>query len=144
MEDVAPVSPVDDQEEAVAVASTEAGVSAVLDLPSPPIEEDPATPGLSRLKMVFSHESWVEIYGEDDKKLYYNLAQSGATIELSDAGPLRVVLGFAQGVQVKFNGQPFDTAPHTTAGIARFTLEPAETAPAIAESLFLPHSSQQQ
>ena len=144
VEGVAALETVDGEGEAVEIVSTDTEISTAASRPSPAVEEVPIAPGVSRLKIVFSHESWVEIYGRDDKKLYYNLAQSGTTIELTEAAPLRVVLGFAQDVRIEFNGQPFDPAPHTTGGIARFTLEPSETPPAIAESLFLPQPSQQQ
>ena len=94
--------------------------------------------------MKFSHESWVEIYGKNEKKLFYNLAKPGSIIDISEPGPFRVLLGFAQGVKVEFNGTSFDVSQHTTGGIARFSLDNPEPAPAIAESQFLPQSSQQQ
>lgn len=108
------------------------------------VETVASEPGINHLKMAFSHESWVEIYGGNDKTLFYNLAKPGSIIELSESGPFRVLLGFAQGVEVEYNGSAFDVSEHTTAGIARFTLDKTEPAPAIAESQFLPQSSQQQ
>ena len=73
--------------------------------------------------------------------LYYNLAKPGDIIELREMGPLRVLLGYIKGVNVEFNGKPFDFGPHITAGIAKFTLQ---SPPTIAERQLLPQSSQQQ
>ena len=107
------------------------------------VEAVATEPGVNHLKMEFSDESWVEIYGKNEKKLFYNLAKPGSIIDISEPGPFRVLLGFAQGVKVEFNGTSFDVSQHTTAGIARFSLDNPEPAPAIAESQFLPPSSQQ-
>ena len=85
-------------------------------------------PGLNRLKMVFANESWVEVYGQNGKTLFYDIAKSGDTIDLRDTGNFRVILGFSSGVLVEFNDQPFDPALHTVAGVARFTSKPLRSA----------------
>ena len=126
--------------EPVQLVSEESGVSPSTESTTR-VESVPDEPGVSRLKIVFSQESWVEIYGKDGKTLFYDLAKPGQTINLSDTGALRVVLGVPGGAKIEFNGKPFDPAPHTTAGIARFTLKPSS---AIAESQFLEQPSQQQ
>ena len=105
------------------------------------LDSDSGSPGVTRLQISFKHESWVEIYGGGEKMLYYNLAKPGEIIDLRDSGPLRVLLGYVDGVNVKVNGKPFDVKAHTTAGIAKFTLD----APNSNEELQpLPQSDQQQ
>ena len=99
-------------------------------------------PTLDELRIEFMHESWVEIYNRHEQMMFFDLAKQGATIEITDSAPFRILLGYAVDAKVAFNGQPFDLGPHTnTRGIARFTVE--EDVPAIAESRFLPQSSQQ-
>ena len=96
---------------------------------------------MTRLQISFKHESWVEIYGGGEKMLYYNLAKPGEIIDLRDSGPLRVLLGYVDGVNVKVNGKPFDVKAHTTAGIAKFTLDAPNSNEEIQP---LPQSDQQQ
>ena len=130
--------------ETVPVASDDSDVSPALEDDTAITQPEPGELGVNRLKMFFSHESWVEIYAEDGKKLFYNLARAGVTIDISEAGAIRVVLGYPEGVKIEFNGKPFDQGPHTTAGIARFTLDASANTPSIAESQFPLQSSQQQ
>jgi len=75
-----------------------------------------------RLRIELEHESWVEVYGRDDERLYYALARPGETIDISGEAPFRIVLGYARDVQVEFNGEPIDYSAHLTRGMARFTL----------------------
>ena len=143
VETLPPDTEVGSEVEPVELSSTDSE-AATVDEGAVAAEAVVTEPGVNHLKMAFSHESWVEIYGKNEKKLFYNLAKPGSIIDISEPGPFRVLLGFAQGVKVEFNGTPFDVSQHTTAGIARFSLDNPEPAPSIAESQFLPQSNQQQ
>ena len=116
-----------------AVANDRADNDAVTEVPPPPtIEAVPPVPVPETaapaptpvLRISVGQESWVEVYGEDDSRLYYDLARAGATIEIVEPGPLRVLLGNTTDVRVEYNGAPFDIAPHSDAGVARFSLTP--------------------
>jgi cytoskeleton protein RodZ len=67
-------------------------------------------------------DSWIEIYDSGNNKLFKGLAKGGAELTFSGIGPFSVLLGYAPGVEVKFNGKLFDSEPYTNAGIARFKL----------------------
>ena len=67
-------------------------------------------------------DSWIEVYDSGHNMLFKRLAKSGEELTLSGIGPFSVLLGYAPGVEVKFNGEPFDPGPYTNAGIARFKL----------------------
>ena len=69
-----------------------------------------------------NRDSWVEVYDSGHNTLYKQLAKSGEELTLSGIGPFSVLLGYAPGVEVKFNGESFDPEPYTNAGIARFKL----------------------
>lgn len=100
----------------------------------------------SRLRIVFRHESWTEIYTSDGRRLYYDLAKSGESIDVSGVAPFKVLLGYADGITVELNGEQFDYTSFIDRGVAQFTLgeePPVMPAPVIAESRALPHSSQQ-
>ncbi|HEV2322206.1 MAG TPA: DUF4115 domain-containing protein, partial [Gammaproteobacteria bacterium] len=62
-------------------------------------------------------------YDAAGKRLYYDLAPAGGSLDLSGAGPLQVFLGNAPGVSVELNGAPFDIKPYSRAdNTARFKL----------------------
>ena len=81
--------------------------------------------GTNTLRIEVGAETWMEIYDGDNKKLYYDLARAGKTVEISEAGPMRVLLGNTTDVTIEYNGIRFDLAPYTIAGVARFRV-PAE------------------
>lgn len=76
----------------------------------------------TRLQLKFANESWVEVVDRDKKKLFYNLAKAGKSLDLRGPGPLRVILGNTKGVEVRVNGKSFDVLPFISKGVARFTL----------------------
>lgn len=75
-----------------------------------------------RLRMEFKHESWVEVYGGDDERLYYDLARAGDIVEVDGSAPIRVLLGYAKDVVIEYEGSPFDYSNFLTRNMARFTL----------------------
>lgn len=96
----------------------------------PAASESPAAAadgGGHRLVLRLSNDSWIEITDGNGERLFFNLGKAGQTIEVSGPPPLRVLLGYAVGMEARHNGQPFDLAPHTRNGVARFVL--GEAAP---------------
>lgn len=77
---------------------------------------------LDNITLVIEKDSWVEVSDSDNKKIYLGMAKTGKTIKLDGKAPFSVLLGFAPGVKVIFNGKSFDTEPFTDAGVARFNL----------------------
>jgi len=78
--------------------------------------------GPDSLVLTLSEDSWIEVYDSLDRRIYIGLGHRGQVISLKGTAPFQVVLGFAEGVKVEFNGQTFDTGPHTNNTIARFSL----------------------
>jgi len=77
--------------------------------------------------MAFDHESWVEVYNQKGDRLYYDLVAAGQHVKVSGKAPFRVLLGYAHGVRIEYNGKPFDQSPYTNREIARFTLGSTDT-----------------
>jgi len=69
-----------------------------------------------------NRDSWIEVYDSGHNTLYKQLAKSGEELTLTGISPFSILLGYAPGVEVKFNGELFDPEPYTNAGIARFML----------------------
>ena len=117
---------------AEADASTEEDASETPPAPS----EEPALPSVEagearlpgtdapadRLGMSFVVECWLEVYDNADERLFYGLAQPGEQLSLSGRGPIRLVLGNSEGVEVSFNGTPVDFSAFTARGVARFSV----------------------
>lgn len=99
-------------------------ITAVPDPVPPVVEEEtpPATPEEATLELRLIRDSWIQVKNADKVNMYEGLARAGREIHLSGQAPFQVILGYAPGVEVTFNQERFDTAPHTSAGIARFTL----------------------
>jgi cytoskeleton protein RodZ len=78
---------------------------------------------LTHVQFSLSAASWIEVYDASGKRLYYDLAPAGNTLDLSGTGPLQVFLGNAPGVSVELNGSAFDIKPYSrTDNTARFKL----------------------
>ena len=81
-----------------------------------------AMPGPDTLYFKINADCWIEVHDRFGKEVYVNLARTGDEIYLNGFAPFQVKLGNAQGVVLEFNNKPFDPAPYTTRGIAKFTL----------------------
>jgi cytoskeleton protein RodZ len=78
---------------------------------------------LTHVKFILGAASWVEVYDDNGKRLYYDLAPAGDNLEVSGAGPLQVFLGNAPGVSIELEGAPFDLKPFLRSdNTARFKL----------------------
>ncbi|MBT6272853.1 MAG: helix-turn-helix domain-containing protein [Chromatiales bacterium] len=88
-------------------------------VPLPPAS---APPGVGRVVLRVRSSSWIEVYDGAGERLYYSTGQAGDTIDVQGSEPIKVLLGFADGVQVEYNGQAFDSERYTTRGLARFQL----------------------
>jgi cytoskeleton protein RodZ len=78
---------------------------------------------LTHVKFILGAASWVEVYDDNGKRLFYDLAPAGDNLELSGPGPLQVFLGNAPGVSIELEGAPFDLKPFLRSdNTARFKL----------------------
>lgn len=78
--------------------------------------------GDDRLWFKFSDECWVEVLSTTGENLYSDLSRAGQTLELVGGGPFRILLGYAPGVRMAFNGEPVVLGPHTRNNVANLVL----------------------
>jgi len=78
--------------------------------------------GDQRLQLEFSADSWVEIRNPEGRVLYSNLNEAGTSLELVGQGPFRILLGYAPGVTLAFQGEPVALGPHTRNNVATLVL----------------------
>jgi cytoskeleton protein RodZ len=92
---------------------------------------DAAASGARTLAITTSADTWLEIFGHDDRPLERDLVRAGTHREYTDTGPFHIMVGRAAAVLVALDGESVDLAPHTRDGVARLTLpaaEPGDTA----------------
>lgn len=98
---VAPASP---------VAPTEAPAAPVV-----------ASAGQGVVKVQFSADCWTQVTDADGKVVLEGLKRKGESLEVAAKAPVQLRLGFAQGAQVSYNGQPVEVTP-ARGGTARLKL----------------------
>jgi len=80
-------------------------------------------------RFTLNSASWIEVYDSTGKRLYYDLAPAGQTLDVSGSGPLQIFLGNAPGVSVQVDGADFNLAPFIRVdNTARFKLGDKKTA----------------
>jgi cytoskeleton protein RodZ len=84
--------------------------------------ETPPPPG--RLVIRFSDESWVEIFDADGIRREFRLATPGSRTSVSGTPPFNVLLGFAEGALVTFDGRDYDITRFIRGDTARFLIGP--------------------
>lgn len=72
------------------------------------------------LSLEFTEDSWVEVYDAADRRLISRIGRAGENPVLEGIPPFSVVLGFAPGVAVAYNGQPIEV--RTRGQVARLTV----------------------
>ncbi len=93
--------------------------------PTPAIATNPTSTasGVSAaLEMVYHNDSWTEVRDARGTALVYRMVTAGSLLELSGVPPFTVVLGYAPGVSITYNGRPFDLTGFTRNDIARATV----------------------
>jgi cytoskeleton protein RodZ len=71
------------------------------------------------LSFIFEDDCWVEVKDRDNKVIFANLKRANESLTLSGKPPFKVVLGYAHGVRVNYNGEPvsFDVNQQNNAAI---------------------------
>lgn len=108
------------EEETPAPAQPAAVDPTVAPQPAADLQVPPSGP--DRLRLQLSADSWVEVVDARGAKIFTGLVRAGDSLDLRVQAPLDVLLGYAPGVSVDFNGNAFDPAPYSRSGVARFTL----------------------
>ena len=78
--------------------------------------------GDDRLMFSFTEDCWVEVRSEQGENLYSDLNRSGQTLILNGQAPFRILLGYAPGVTLAFNGEPVEVVRYTRNNVATLVL----------------------
>ncbi len=103
---------------------TKAEVRAPIPPPAPPAT--PTTLSRASLSLIADRSSWVEVKDSTGRRLFYDLMNPGQSRTLEGVPPFEVLLGYAPGVTVEYNGQLFDHARYIRNEVARFKVGSAD------------------
>jgi len=78
--------------------------------------------GEDRLEFSFREDCWVEVKDSTGKNLYSDLNRAHTTLKLIGQAPFRVILGYAPGVEMSFNGTTVALSAHTRNNVASIML----------------------
>jgi len=70
----------------------------------------------------FSSDSWAEVYDAEKEKLVSRIGKAGSTATVEGVPPFSLVLGFAPGVRVEYNGKNIDLLSRTRGNVARLQI----------------------
>jgi cytoskeleton protein RodZ len=92
---------------------------------APPRAPEVAAPGTTvRLRLGFSADSWVELYDAGGQRVFFDLGSANSVRNVTAVAPVKVFLGYADGVQLELNGKPVALPTEVRRGnVARFTLD---------------------
>lgn len=76
-----------------------------------------------QVRLRFAGESWVEIRDRSGTVLHNRSHRAGEEMQLDTPKGATFVIGNATVVRMTYNDAPFDLAPHSSVGVARFNLE---------------------
>lgn len=65
-----------------------------------------ATPDVDKLSLRFSADCWIEIKDRDNKLIVATLKHADEKLQIEGRGPFKVLLGYAPGVSMAYNGAP--------------------------------------
>ena len=77
-----------------------------------------------QLLLAFDEDSWVEVEDASGEIIHAELGASGEAHVVQGQAPFSIVIGYAPGVRVAFNGDPVALPPHTRQTVARLVVGP--------------------
>lgn len=72
----------------------------------------PPLPPMAEITFRFRDDSWLEVYDATGTRLAFELGRGGQSRTLRGPAPLRVLLGVAGNVDIRYNEQDFDMSPY--------------------------------
>ena len=75
-----------------------------------------------QLLITVREDCWVEVKLTDGEVVFADLGRAGQVLDLAGQGPFSILLGYAPGVDLVFNGEDIALAPHTRNNVATFVI----------------------
>ena len=102
----------------------DASAEPVADASAEPVAADAPSPETIQDTLIFhfNESSWVEIRDVDNKLIHSDLGKAGNTVEVQGEAPFDILIGYALGVRLTFNGDAVALGPHTRQNVARLVV----------------------
>lgn len=122
--DPQPLAPMPSQEQSLPLApNVPPDESAAPESSTPPrASEKPVAKNLKVLRLKYLTDSWTEVKDARGERLIFRLVEKNSEVTLRGESPLWVLLGYASGVEVYYQGKRFDTKDYTQNDVAIFLL----------------------
>ena len=124
-------SETDGDSEPVAEPVSEPAVAPVLEAAEPVVSQ-PVVPSRRERRITefgddvmtfeFTEDCWVEVKSVDGENLYSDLNRAGRTLVLTGRPPFRILLGYAPGVTLQFNGERVPLERYSRNNVANLVL----------------------
>lgn len=86
-------------------------------------QDTPSVVDERSMTLVFSEESWTEIFDATDERILVGLQPAGSQVTIEGEPPFRLTIGNATGVELTYLNEPVDLATYTGGNnVARFNL----------------------
>jgi len=118
----APELPAEQPSAPIEPALPVAGEPAPAVVVTPVAETPPADSPSDLLVLRFDESSWVEVRDAADRLIHAEVGEPGQTATVAGNAPFSIVVGYAAGVELDFNGDPVPLSPHTRENVARLVV----------------------
>lgn len=110
------LEPAPQPEAGIAAVDDTAAAAPIEPVATVPAVAEPVAPaaGQGRLQVTFVEDCWVQVTDATGKVLVGQVKRKGETLDLTAPAPMQVRLGFVQGAQITYNGQPVDLSGRRT------------------------------
>ncbi|XVJ70631.1 MAG: helix-turn-helix domain-containing protein [Rhizobacter sp.] len=119
----APLAEVQGQPAPVELLPAAEGASGAVAAIAPVAPRVSPLPGVSLLELRPNQNAWVEVQDASNKSLISRLVLAGEVVNLDGTLPLRLKLGNAASISVRFRGELVDLTPSTRDNVARIELK---------------------
>lgn len=82
--------------------------------------EQASTP-VAELEFTFKEDSWVEV-SDRSRMLFAELGTAGQSVSVTGHPPFNITIGYAAGVELRYQGEAIALAPHTQGGQANLVV----------------------
>ncbi len=107
-----------------ASTTTNAEVQAGEPEPSAAVGEDEEEEAalVDMLTFRFNEDSWVEVQDATGEGIFMDVGRAGQSSTITGKAPFSILVGYAPGVKVVYNGDPVALEPHTRQNVARLVV----------------------
>jgi len=120
--DAAPSAGADTQSASPPAVPSATVAAPATDAAPPPAAAGASAAGAQAVDLVYRDTAWTEIRDRDGRVLLTGTNPRGTAQTVSGAPPLKIVIGNALNVTLRYKGEPVDLTPFTQKNVAQFTL----------------------